>query len=82
MSISSFILAWSINFHLAILSSIAIVAFVAAFSIGLGPVPFVVLGEVMPPHAKSAASSFGLGVNWLTNFVVVGAVSLLDARKV
>lgn len=46
------------------------VGFVAAFSVGLGPVTWVVLGEVMPPYARTAASSLGLAVNWSTNFVV------------
>lgn len=46
------------------------VAFVSAFSVGLGPVTWVVLGEVMPPHARTAASSLGLAINWSTNFLL------------
>lgn len=56
------------------------VAFVVAFSVGLGPVTWVVLGEVMPPRARPAASAMGLAVNWSTNFVVGAAFLPLQAR--
>ncbi|CAK9784948.1 putative vacuolar membrane protein [Cutaneotrichosporon oleaginosum] len=47
--------------------------FVTAFSVGLGPITWVVLGEVMPPRARPAASAVGLAVNWTTNFIVGSA---------
>ncbi|WRT64285.1 uncharacterized protein IL334_001216 [Kwoniella shivajii] len=37
---------------------------------GLGPVTWVVLPEVMPAHAVTAAGSIGLAVNWSTNFCI------------
>ncbi|CAH7666519.1 expressed protein [Phakopsora pachyrhizi] len=40
MALSSFILAHSINLGLVIPSSLAIIIFVAGFSLGLVPVPF------------------------------------------
>jgi len=53
-----------------ILSSIAVMTFVMSFAIGLGPVPFVMIPEVSPPHAVSALSSVGLSLNWIANFIV------------
>ena len=50
MSLSTFILAWSLNHSYFVTASTMIVAFVAAFSVGLGPVPFVLMGELPPPH--------------------------------
>ncbi|CAH7687666.1 general substrate transporter [Phakopsora pachyrhizi] len=70
MALSSFILGHSINLGLAIPSSLAIVIFVAGFSLGLGPVPFVILSEVVPNHAISSVGSLGLAVNWASNFIV------------
>ena len=46
---------------------------------GLGPVPFVMLPEVLPPSHVSLGSSIGLGLNWLTNIVV--ALSFQPLRR-
>ncbi|KAA1096491.1 hypothetical protein PGT21_018351 [Puccinia graminis f. sp. tritici] len=70
MALTSLLLALSINYEIAQLSSLAIVLFVASFSIGLGPIPFVILSELVPLYAVSAAGSFGLAVNWASNFLV------------
>ncbi|KAH8913683.1 general substrate transporter [Atractiella rhizophila] len=70
MTACSFILAISITENQGILSSIAIVGFVAAFSIGLGPIPFVIMGEIVPSYATSATGSVALASNWTTNFLV------------
>jgi hypothetical protein len=43
---------------------------VSSFSIGLGPIPFVLLPEVVPPASAAATGSLGLSVNWITNFAV------------
>ncbi|PIL23734.1 MFS general substrate transporter [Ganoderma sinense ZZ0214-1] len=52
------------------LASIAVMAFIASFAIGIGPVPFVMIPEVSPHHAVSALSSIGLSLNWIANFLV------------
>ncbi|KAJ3482500.1 hypothetical protein NLI96_g6940 [Meripilus lineatus] len=52
------------------LASFAIIAFIASFAIGVGPVPFVMIPEVSPVHAVSALSSVGLSLNWVANFIV------------
>lgn len=71
MAITSLLLGISINYEVARLSSLAIVLFVASFSIGLGPIPFVILSEVVPSYAVSASGSLGLALNWASNFLVV-----------
>ncbi|KNZ55602.1 hypothetical protein VP01_2637g2 [Puccinia sorghi] len=70
MAITSLLLGISINYEVARLSSLAIVLFVASFSIGLGPIPFVILSEVVPSYAVSASGSLGLALNWASNFLV------------
>lgn len=79
MSISSVILGYSINTFQFALAAVFIVLFVATFSIGLGPIPFLLLGEVPPPQARPASASAALGMNWGLNlFVGLGFLPLRD----
>jgi hypothetical protein len=59
-----------LNTGAVVISSIAVMTFVMSFAIGLGPVPFVLISEVSPPHAVSALSSVALSLNWTANFLV------------
>jgi len=67
MGVSCFVLALGLVSSYAMLSSLAILLVIAFFSVGLGPVPFVILPEVLPPSHVSIGSSLGLGINWITN---------------
>ncbi|UOH80254.1 hypothetical protein LQV05_002905 [Cryptococcus neoformans] len=73
MCFAALFLALGINTNAAGLSIVGIMLFVAAFSIGLGPVTWVVLPEVMPSHAVNAAGSVGLALNWVLNFAMGAA---------
>jgi MFS family permease len=53
MTVSSLVLAFSISSNEGVISSVAIVLFVAGFSIGLGPVPFAILSEVVPSYVRT-----------------------------
>lgn len=53
------------------LSLVGTIGFVLSFSIGLAPLPWAVLSEVLPPEARTAGGSIGVGVNWATNFLMV-----------
>ncbi|KAF9427240.1 hypothetical protein BGZ94_005255 [Podila epigama] len=70
MGMSSFLLAMSLNYEIPMLSAISIIAFVASFAIGLGPIPFLIIPEVVDTTAVASASAFALSVNWSANFVV------------
>ncbi|MFF4964415.1 sugar porter family MFS transporter [Streptomyces sp. NPDC001037] len=54
----------------ALLSLLCMVVYIAAFAVGLGPVFWVLIGEIFPPHARAAGSSASTAVNWISNFVV------------
>ncbi|OXH24151.1 vacuolar membrane protein [Cryptococcus neoformans] len=73
MCFAALYLGLGINTNAAGLSIVGIILFVAAFSIGLGPVTWVVLPEVMPSHAVNAAGSVGLALNWVLNFAMGAA---------
>ncbi|MGW5665250.1 sugar porter family MFS transporter [Streptomyces sp. NPDC003758] len=54
----------------ALLSLLFMVVYIAAFAVGLGPVFWVLIGEIFPPPARAAGSSASTAVNWISNFVV------------
>ncbi|SCV74253.1 BQ2448_6685 [Microbotryum intermedium] len=70
MAVSTAVLAFAINHSLFALASLCIVLFVATFSIGLGPIPFVLMGELPPPE----------GTNWGLNFIIGSLVWRTDFR--
>ncbi|GAA5824498.1 hypothetical protein JCM10212_000303 [Sporobolomyces blumeae] len=75
MSVSSVVLAWSINHEWFKLASSAIILFVMSFAVGLGPVPFVLVGELPIDEAKSATASVAVATNWISN-LLIGVVFL------
>jgi sugar porter (SP) family MFS transporter len=52
------------------LSLVAMVLYICAFAVGLGPVFWVLIGEIFPARVKSVGSGAATTVNWLANFVV------------
>ncbi|KAF9433920.1 hypothetical protein BGZ76_008806 [Entomortierella beljakovae] len=70
MAASSFLLATSLNYEIPKLSAFSIIAFVASFAIGLGPIPFLIIPEVVDTIGVASASAFALSVNFVTNFIV------------
>jgi len=67
---SSTVLGFALNANIIWLSSTAIVFFVSAFALGLGPIPFMLPSELVPYYASSPLASFGLSLNWMSNFLV------------
>ncbi|WWC88785.1 uncharacterized protein L201_003698 [Kwoniella dendrophila CBS 6074] len=78
MGITSTLLAVALDNGHRTLSAFSIISFIAAFSIGLGPVPFLLVSELVPSPAIPAVSSLSLSVNWITNFVI--AILFLPLR--
>ena len=70
MIFASLLLVYGLNNDSGPVSAVAIVAFVSAYSVGLGPVVWVVLAEVMPPEARTAAGAVGIALNWTMNFAM------------
>ncbi|WVF69339.1 hypothetical protein IAT40_004115 [Kwoniella sp. CBS 6097] len=78
MAITSSLLAIGLDDHHQFLSAFSIITFIASFSIGLGPVPFLLVSELVPPPAVPAVSSLALSTNWITNFLI--AILFLPIR--
>ena len=60
------------NAHLAPLAIVSLILFNAAFSIGWGPVPWVLLGELIPLRVRGVGSGIATLVNWSTAAIVTG----------
>merc|ERR1712241_225397 len=56
---------------LSFLPITATITFTASFSIGFGPLPWVMNSELFPKEAKNLASSIGAMFNWFCAFLIV-----------
>ncbi|KAG9240356.1 general substrate transporter [Calycina marina] len=71
MGFSSFLLALSLKFGLKFPAALAVLLFVAAFAVGLGPVPFLIGSELVKgTEAGSAIQSLGLSANYIATYLV------------
>jgi MFS transporter, SP family, galactose:H+ symporter len=61
----SFVAGWA-----PLLSLVFMVLYIAAFAVGLGPLFWVLIGEIFPPNARATGSSAATAVNWTSNFLV------------
>lgn len=59
---------------------LALLAFVASFAIGCGPVPFIYVGEILAPEIKGLVASLAMAGNWATNSLVTATFPLLVAH--
>lgn len=47
-----------------------LVIYVLGFSIGFGPIPWLMLGEILPSKIRGTAASLATGFNWACTFIV------------
>ncbi|XP_027347953.1 sugar transporter ERD6-like 6 [Abrus precatorius] len=62
---------------LALLSVMGLVALVIGFSLGIGPVPWIIMSEILPPNIKGLAGSVATFFNWSIASVVTMTANLL-----
>ena len=48
----------------------ALIGFIVFFALGVGPVPYVYMGEVLPDEVKAPVSALCMGGNWLANSAI------------
>ncbi|KAL7727868.1 hypothetical protein ACLKA6_019435 [Drosophila palustris] len=56
--------------HIGWLPLLCMVLFIITFSVGYGPIPWLMMGELFMPDVKATAVSLTVMVNWLCVFVV------------
>ncbi|CAE7802819.1 Tret1, partial [Symbiodinium sp. CCMP2456] len=61
---------------LALVSSFFYIAF---FSLGLGPIPWLMMGEIFPGKIRTSASSFAAAFNWTCSFLTTETISGLQS---
>ncbi|XP_054167411.1 facilitated trehalose transporter Tret1-like [Oppia nitens] len=49
---------------------VALITFMVAFSLGLGPIPWLLMSELLPANVKSVASGLCSSYNWLFAFII------------
>lgn len=57
----------TLHFTIPILS---VAAYITVFSLGFGPIPWMMLGELFPSKMKGLASSIAAALNWVLAFTV------------
>lgn len=49
---------------------ISLIIYVVGFSLGFGPIPWLMMGEILPAKIRGSAASIATGFNWLCTFIV------------
>lgn len=68
------------NNYLRIVPLISLVLFMIGFSIGYGPVPWMMMAELFPSEIKGPASGLAVLVNWGSAFLVTFTFPVLNAN--
>ena len=67
------------NPSLGWLSLTSLSVYITAFSVGWGPVPFVVISELLPPKGYGVTSGTITAINWCLAFVITKEFSAMEA---
>ncbi|KAG0235937.1 hypothetical protein BGW41_000628 [Actinomortierella wolfii] len=70
LTISCILLVAGAYADVDVLVVVAVFLYTASFAVGLGPIPWLLLSEILPTYALSSASAVATCVNWGTNFVI------------
>ncbi|XP_062102402.1 sugar transporter ERD6-like 4 [Humulus lupulus] len=62
---------------MGVLSLVGLVAVVIFFSLGLGPIPWIIMSEILPVNIKGLAGSAATFLNWLTSWAITFTANLL-----
>ncbi|KAG8227202.1 hypothetical protein J437_LFUL003408 [Ladona fulva] len=54
---------------------VSLAAFMVAYSLGLGPLPWAMMGELFPSSVKGTASGIAVSTNWMLAFIVTKTFS-------
>lgn len=73
------VIGLGMHFGVSVLSAIGTFFFVASFSIGLGPLPWMVAARNVETNAVESAQSLAIAANWMGTFVVSFGVPVLAA---
>ncbi|EFN75686.1 Sugar transporter ERD6-like 6 [Harpegnathos saltator] len=49
---------------------VSLIVYVIGFSMGFGPIPWLMMGEILPAKIRGSAASIATGFNWMCTFIV------------
>merc|ERR1711972_1077302 len=52
--------------------------YLLGFSLGMGPIPWLLMAEIIPTEARGTLSAVGTGLNWASCFVVTLVFKALE----
>ncbi|XP_071733223.1 sugar transporter ERD6-like 6 [Rutidosis leptorrhynchoides] len=64
---------------MGILSVVGVVGMVIAFSLGMGPIPWIIMSEILPVNIKGLAGSIATLANWFIAWLITMTAPLLLA---
>ena len=70
LGIATVLMGLGIIWTSSLLSIAGTFTYITFFAIGMGPIPFLLVGEVTQPIAKALAQSWGTSMNWIATFIV------------
>lgn len=56
---------------------LSVVLFIISFSVGYGPIPWLMMGELIMPDKRSIATTLSVMVNWVCVFIVTNSFTLM-----
>lgn len=56
--------------NIGIIPLLSLVLFIVCFSLGYGPIPWMMMGEMLASDIKSIATSFTVEFNWISVFII------------
>ncbi|WJX95398.1 hypothetical protein P8452_76723 [Trifolium repens] len=62
---------------LGMISVVGLVVMVIGFSLGLGPIPWLIMSEILPVNIKGLAGSIATMANWLVAWIITMTANLL-----
>ncbi|KAK4429263.1 Sugar transporter ERD6-like 6 [Sesamum alatum] len=62
-----------------ITSVVGVVCMIVAFSLGMGPIPWLIMSEILPPKIKGLAGSVATLANWFSSWLITMTAPLLLA---
>ncbi len=64
--------------NLSWLSLISLIVYIIGFSIGWGPIPWLLMSEIFPSKARGAASAIATATNWTFAFIVTVSFKTME----
>lgn len=61
----------------SIVPLICLMGYVTAFSLGFGPIPWLMMGEILPGKIRGSAASVATSFNWTCTFIVTKAFPVM-----